>query len=365
MFTRKAKIISSLIFVILVVIIFFETKKKSSKTTSDFSSSFETKRPPTLKKIASEPIKLRRVSAPRDENEGQTQDNFVIPTTIPKQCQDIDVLKGVIESDIENIMEKIQVPAEELDSCLLALGTPSQCFSKPKEADEDRTCTNNLIIARARLIDSFSDSKSIGDLDRSVLVNKILAKIYTNDKPMDEMGPEIFELADRLIDLENQNLEAHNLRSYFAVQAVKKIFDEKVLAKGRESAQFLSGTSDEKHYQSGLSYQFAYSMLGFISSNDSSNLEQAEFYAKEFLARAPKQARGYHMMATLEGYRGNLELCKVWTQRGIDVGGKQQPGYTDYIGIVQSIDDGTFKREYLGVRVDPSEAFNPENILGD
>ncbi|RYZ90642.1 MAG: hypothetical protein EOP04_03285 [Proteobacteria bacterium] len=363
MLSRRAKVIAGFIFLALALIVFMLNKKDSQEVASGSSTSLPKTTPGSVKRLAVEPIKLRRVSAPQDGSTTETADNFVMPSDIPSECQDFKMIKDIVESSNEEVIEKIQSPTPELKSCLSVLGAPPQCFSMPAAADEDRTCANNLIIARARLIDSMSASTPIETLDQSVVANKIIAKIYSLDKSMDEMGPEIFTLADKLVQLDKENPEAHNLRSYFTIQAIKKNFDEKVLDKGKESATFLAGSSENKDYSAGLSYQFGYSMIGFIASKDPANLDQAEFYAKEHLAKYPQAPQSYHMMATLEGYRDHLSLCKEWTQKGLDIGGKDQAGYKDYVSIIQSIDAGTFKKEYLGVRVDASQAFAPERIL--
>ncbi|RYZ85454.1 MAG: hypothetical protein EOP04_15925 [Proteobacteria bacterium] len=287
----------------------------------------------------------------------------MLPDEVPLPCRKVEIIKEIIESDIESYLEKSDSRSPDMAACLSDLGGPVECSSIPSESYEDEICRNNLIIARARLIDWIWAHKPVEELDEAVVINKMIARIYNGDKSMDEFGTEMFNLSDRFVKINKDNTEAHNLRSYFSIQAIKLKFDPSILKKGKVSADFLAHSPNSDSSKAGLLYSSAYSLIEYVSSQNITDLEQAEVHAKDYIATYPDLPAGYHMMAMIEGYRGNLSLCKEWTQKGLKAGGSGQVGYNDYREIVKSIENGTFRKESLGIRIDPSEAFNPEKIL--
>lgn len=315
-----------------------------------------------FKKKASLPIKLEEVVINQSSASENSQE-YVISKEVPAQCSSTAVLNELLESSGDGLVEKARDSSNEVKSCLASLGSPKDCFSSEPGADEDKSCLNNLLIARASLIDKLSEGKSLKSLDVAVIANKIVAKIYESPDSVEKKGPEIFALADEILNHDPENQEAHNLRAISGIAALKQNYDMKTLAKAKESASLLENFSDPSFARRGILSRFAYSLIGFIVTKDSSNLENANSLAEEFLAKFSNRPEGYHMKATVEGLRNNLDLCKHFTRKGLDVGGPGQSGYQEYVELIKSIEAGSIKRELLGVRYDRSETFRPDELL--
>ncbi|MCX6128157.1 MAG: hypothetical protein NTX25_03725, partial [Proteobacteria bacterium] len=197
----------------------------------------------------------------------------------------------------------------------------------------------------------------------NVLSNKLISKIYSTGKSIEQMGPEIFLVADAIITIDHDNQEANSIRAYAAIPSLREKFDPLVLSKGKESASLLGSFPDERFLKRSLISQYSFAMIDFLVTKNASNLDLAASYSNEYIAKFPSLPEGYHMIATVEGYKDHLQLCKNWTEKGLKVGGEKQPGYSDYLAIISSIDSGSLKKELLGVRFDPSATFRPDDLL--
>lgn len=314
-----------------------------------------------LKKHANSAVSIHQV-APSQSPEPSTN-QISIPETLPGSCRNKGTILEILNSTADVITDTTQSYSEDIKGCLIELGGPENCFSQTSLEDEDKTCMNNFILARARLIDQMSANRPLDSLDVNVLSNKLMSKIYSTDKSIEQMGPEIFLVADAIIKLDHDNQEANSIRAYAAIPSLREKFDQVVLSKGKESASLLGSFPDERYLKRSLISQYSFAIIDFLVTKDPTNLDLAASYSNDYINKYPNRPEGYHMIATVEGYRDHLQLCKKWTEKGIKVGGDKQPGYADYLAIVSSIDQGSLKKEALGVRFDPSEAFRPDDLL--
>lgn len=339
-----------------------EALKESSNFQPNPAEAVSEKKETGFKRKASVPIKIEEVVI-NQPSDVESSKEYIIPEEVPAECRSTSVLNELLESSGDVLVEKARDSSNEVKSCLAILGSPKDCFSSEPGADEDKSCLNNLLIARATLVDKLSVGKSLKSLDTAVIANKIVAKIYESPDSVEKNGAEIFALADEVLKHDSDNQEAHNLRAISGIAALKQNYDAKTLAKAKESASLMENFSDPSFARRSILSRFAYSLIGFVVTKDSLNLENANSLAEEFLSKFAHRPEGYHMKATVEGLKNNLDLCKQFTRKGLNVGGPNQPGYQEYLELIKSIEAGSMKRELLGVRYDRSETFRPDELL--
>lgn len=315
-----------------------------------------------LRDHAMEPVNMDRtigeVSTNREKTLQGTLDN------IPMPCRNPALMNEILVANGNHLLDMAYSKTEGFSSCLIELDGPKECLDvDPVEDEASNVCRNNLLIARAHLIDKIYENQSIETLDINILANKVISKIYNSSKSIEENGPEIFDLTDRIIALDPDNQEAHNLRAYAAIPKLRQNFDAQVLEKGKESTANLRNFSDQKFTKRGIISSFAFDMIDYLVTQSPRDLDDADLLADAFLAQFPERPEGYHMKATVTGYRDNMELCKEWTQKGLKVGGETQPGYSAYQEIIKRLDAKTMDKRLLGVRFDSSELFRPDEIL--
>lgn len=318
---------------------------------------------PNLRRSALQSIRLPHSPRSKPDVDLPANDYEANMGKLPSPCQSPALIKDIVENDLEALVALAKATEAGPQECLKALGGPSECFANPNQKDDYHLCSNNIAIARAKLIDTLTSNNTLDSLDEAVLANKIIARIYSSEQNMDQQSAELFKLSDQLVGLNSDNLEAHNLRSYFSFQILKLKEDAEVLEKSTQSSDFLRRSSDSNLVTLGYIQQFALEVLNFARTNSPESLDRADSIAEQFLVEYPENPKGMIMKSVVHGYRGDLPACKEWTEKALAKGGPTQSGYEEYSQIVKSINDGTFDRKMLGVRISSSEAFIPERII--
>jgi hypothetical protein len=318
---------------------------------------------PRLKRSALKPIHLPSSVSPKPILGSGADGYSGNLSRLPASCQDPLLIKEIIENELVALVDLASLSEARSQDCLKAFVSHSECFDNSKPGDDYHLCSNNIAIARAKIIDTLTSNARPEPLDEGIIANKIIAKIYSSEKNMDQQAAELFQLSDQLVATNSENLEAHNLRSYLSFQLLKNHDDADVLQKALQSSDFLRRSSDSNLVTLGYLQQFALEILSYARANIAESIEKADSIAEQFLVEFPDNPKGMIMKSVVFGYKGDLANCKEWTEKALAKGGPSQSGFEEYKQIVQSIASGTFDRKMLGVRISSSEAFIPERII--
>lgn len=117
-----------------------------------------------------------------------------------------------------------------------------------------------------------SANRPLDSLDVDVLSNRLISKIYSTEKSIEQIGPETFLVADAIIAIDNDNQEANSIRAYAAIPSLREKFDPVVLFKGKESASLLGSFPDERFLKRSLISQYSFSIIDFLVTKNASNL---------------------------------------------------------------------------------------------
>ncbi|MCX6128378.1 MAG: hypothetical protein NTX25_04850, partial [Proteobacteria bacterium] len=112
-----------------------------------------------IKKHANSIVSINQVATSRSPE--ASNNDFAIPETLPVPCRNVSMIRDILNSTAEIITDSTQSYSSEVKSCLIELGSSENCFSQTSLEDEDKSCLNNFILARARLIDQLSANRPL------------------------------------------------------------------------------------------------------------------------------------------------------------------------------------------------------------
>lgn len=300
-----------------------------------------------LRELAEQPfIRTEHVASP--SNTGVETLNA--PSDLSSACKLVAVT--IAKVHFSDFVKDLETNLES-QKCAMSLGMKETCFS-----ESDELCEQSALIVRAKIIDALTANVDPATLDVGVLSNRLFASF--NSEVQDPK--KIFETADSLLTKDFQNPEAHNLRSYYAIETFKQNGDVSVLGKLSESAEFLENSERDTDQQRALLYKYASKLLKYSVEKDAGTLAESENVANQYMTKFPNDPDGYYLAMQAAGYKGDKEAAIKWLNKGLSFG-INQANYAEYQTVKHKIETDGLKTEYLGLRISPKKQFRTQDLL--
>lgn len=340
------------------VLIFFFVKRSPDLTSeiTQSESSTVNKKPKKIREMAEESLLLSQPNVRNQSDDHSKIDNIFSG----EACDESNASTIIIGKSLTELQYALREDLSENQSvlnCLKIFGVEDSCLKS-----ESVECENSILIARSKIIDSMTKNAPQEQLPGPVLANKIIAKVMVSGSNNNAI--DIFQMSDNLLAQAPNNIEAHNIRAIFGIEAIRLGGDEKVADKGVESANYLITSARERDSYNGNLAKYGYGLADYVKNGSEAGLVTAIATGEHMVQTTPNDPTGYYVLLQAYGYQGDKEKALEWVNKGLALG-KSQPFYEHYSKIKASIENGTWVKESLGLQLDGNKQFNAQDLLNN